>query len=898
MDFSSQPKLSKAEWQSVEEPVPADEQLILKLIIDGYNNVNVRHNNHNSLISIAKLEKSDIIENYLYHKFFKPRVIEAISFRGLPKQITDFKVAEMHLKQLKKSDKIRLDNMSNIDAANPPFEYILLGFAKEMLQLFSPAVRNNRYAFYLYTLIQLRHVTVDKLNAYVLEFIDLIIQVVRDATQLSNIISNSYEFIEKNPHIYKYGDISLYDHQKRLFTVFKNARKQQLQQQQQQQQFRYNQNARLNANISNLVLYIAPTGTGKTLSPIGLSNEYRIIYVCAARHIGIALAKSAISVQKCTAFAFGCETAADIRLHYYSALSYTINKRSGGIGKVDNSVGNKVEIMICDAKSYLVAMYYMLSFNNAANIITYWDEPTIGMDSTNPNNVLHEITHRNWSENKIPNMVLSSATLPSTSELEPVLDDFRMKFDNVVITEINSYDCNKSITLLNKNGYTVCPHLLHEDYDKMLECVEFCQSNKTLLRYFDLSEVVRFIEHMTKAGSLPEHYSADEYFDHSIEKIKMNSIKMYYMDLLKQIERAAWPFIYRSMKDSLRRNMPGERIFEEKDGIHKSISMDGHRAANDSGPAPLKRMNSVFIPAAKPKTPLELAREKSESAGRILLTTVDAHTLTDGPTIYLAEDVDKIGAFYVQQSNIPKDVFDGIMKVIVHNNAVLKSVELLELELEDVIAKDTKSESDKKQSDKKRAEGLSNEARRIDERIDALKSQIQLVTLDPIYIPNTVAHQSIWVSEDKSKTVENAFVPYIDPVSAREIMSLDISDSLKVLLLLGIGVFSFSNDSTYSEIIKKLAYNKQLFIIVASSDYIYGTNYQFCHGFIGKDLLNMTQQKTIQALGRIGRNNIQQEYSARFRDDAIIENLFKRQTENVEAVNMCRILRTDADDDE
>jgi hypothetical protein len=55
----------------------------------------------------------------------------------------------------------------------------------------------------------------------------------------------------------------------------------------------------------------------------------------------------------------------------------------------------------------------------------------------------------------------------------------------------------------------------------------------------------------------------------------------------------------------------------------------------------------------------------------------------------------------------------------------------------------------------------------------------------------------------------------------------------------------------------------------------------------------MTQQKTIQALGRIGRNNIQQEYTARFRDDEIIANLFCANTNNVEAQNMCRLLRTD-----
>jgi len=95
-----------------------------------------------------------------------------------------------------------------------------------------------------------------------------------------------------------------------------------------------------------------------------------------------------------------------------------------------------------------------------------------------------------------------------------------------------------------------------------------------------------------------------------------------------------------------------------------------------------------------------------------------------------------------------------------------------------------------------------------------------------------------------------------------------------------------------------MAFEKRLFMIIASSDYIYGTNYQFCHEVVGKDLVNMSQQKTIQALGRVGRNNIQQEYTVRFRDDGIIYNLFKEQEHNIEAINMCRLLVTDNDDEE
>jgi hypothetical protein len=62
-------------------------------------------------------------------------------------------------------------------------------------------------------------------------------------------------------------------------------------------------------------------------------------------------------------------------------------------------------------------------------------------------------------------------------------------------------------------------------------------------------------------------------------------------------------------------------------------------------------------------------------------------------------------------------------------------------------------------------------------------------------------------------------------------------------------------DNSYVELIKKMAYTRNL-VVIATSDYIYGTNYNFCHGFLGKDLLNMTQQKIIQSIGRIGRGNI------------------------------------------
>jgi len=379
----------------------------------------------------------------------------------------------------------------------------------------------------------------------------------------------------------------------------------------------------------------------------------------------------------------------------------------------------------------------------------------------------------------------------------------------------------------------------------------------------------------------------------------MNSIKLYYIALLKQVDEKRWSFIYKAMKDSLMKR--GSLC--QLQHIKKSTSVDSSSKASNAyeistnetiykmGGA-IARTTSVALPTKKvQEDPIAIMREKSEASGNILITTVDAHTLTDGPTIYLAEDVDKIGKFYMQQSNIPREIFDKLINTIAHNNEVLRILGELTARREDILGEEIKKEN--KMTKMTCNEFYAPAVKKVDEEIEDMQRNLKPVSLDPNYIPNTTLHQEIWVSKNLNHFVKNAFVPSIDPDTVKEIMMLKITDGMKLLILLGIGVFTESSDNAYLEIIKRLAFEKRLFLIIASSDYIYGTNYQFCHGFIGKDLQNMTQQKTIQALGRIGRNNMQQDYTARFRDDDIIANLFCANASNVEAQNMCRLLNTD-----
>jgi hypothetical protein len=294
----------------------------------------------------------------------------------------------------------------------------------------------------------------------------------------------------------------------------------------------------------------------------------------------------------------------------------------------------------------------------------------------------------------------------------------------------------------------------------------------------------------------------------------------------------------------------------------------------------------------------ELSTKTSATSG-ILLTTADAHTLTDGPTIFLTEDVKKIGNFYIQQSNISSIVFQTIIAKISKNNEIAEKIETLESFIREEQSKTFTSDSkthkstgliEKSSSNKdtsassSESDRLTNHTQKMMDEMNRLRGEIRTITLDPIYIPNSKPHQQIWTPT--GEVYENAFLANIDDDTTKMIMSLGIDNNLKVLLLLGIGIFMEKPNIHYMEIMKRLADAQRLFIIIASSDYIYGTNYQFSHGFIGKDLMNMTQQKTLQAMGRIGRNKIQQDYTVRFRDDDMIMKLFKEPEHNIEAINM------------
>jgi len=777
MTYYVQTKLTKIEWEGIEKPLPKKEQDIMHLIKQGYHH-STNTNTNLSLLGHIKIKQTREIDNFLYFEYFKPKV------DALHKYQIGFTVDKIKSNP-SKTDIIRIRNTNTFTDA---YEFMLLGLIKQLCKKSQREGPSAEMVKLYYSLIHLVGRSGDSvitssvvdINVHVLALCYSILE--RYNIPYEYLLRYASSLLENNNYLSDYADNKLYKHQSDIFSACKKVG-------------------------PKLIFYSAPTGTGKTLTPIGLSESYKIIFLCAARHVGLALARAAISMDKKIALAFNCDTPGEIKLHYAAATDYTRDWKSGGIRKVDNSIGDKVEIIICDIKSYISAMHYMLAFHPKEKLITFWDEPTISLDAeASP---LHDIIRTNWRDNKIPTMILSSATLPTRSLLTPICEMYSGIFGGEII-EINSNDTLKSVGILNKENNICMPHTIYKTYEQFKIGLVHCKTKGSLLRYVDIKQIERCLNYCKQTWGITPP-------DIDILAFDMKYLKSVYLDIL--------------------------------DGLMKEQWME------------LQTLDTRIYPST------------------IHIMTSDANTLTSGPTIYLANNVEKVATVLLKQAKLPNTLMKELTQALDYNDKLSIKIEELSKLYEDGIGKD--GEKEKKMTNM----NIKPELLLMKQKIETMQKQYHKIQISDYYIPNRKDHSERW-----NRNHQDIFTSKVDESISEKILKIDdIEDSWKILLLLGVGVFTSHRSIAYMEIMKQMAQDQKLFLIIASSDFIYGTNYQFCHGYIGKDLSGMSQEKMIQSLGRIGRNGGQQTYTARLRDNSLILNLFLPDTSNIEANKMCEL---------
>ena len=198
-------------------------------------------------------------------------------------------------------------------------------------------------------------------------------------------------------------------------------------------------------------------------------------------------------------------------------------------------------------------------------------------------------------------------------------------------------------------------------------------------------------------------------------------------------------------------------------------------------------------------------QKKYEST--IKLTTEDAKTLTDGPTIFLVENVDKIALHYLKASNIKKQELDTIMVDINKNVKIKNEIEKLDKEVQEYNDKLGSVQLDKQHNPNSDVYKFREETKR---KYAELNKKLQRVELDNSFIPNKLDHYNRYHSDGNYNN--RLFTSDISEEIVEEIMLLDIKAGWKILLMLGIGIFKKDNNTTYNEIMKKLAYQQKLYL--------------------------------------------------------------------------------------
>jgi hypothetical protein len=358
-------------------------------------------------------------------------------------------------------------------------------------------------------------------------------------------------------------------------------------------------------------------------------------------------------------------------------------------------------------------------------------------------------------------MVLSSATLPKLHELTETISDFRNKFPGSEVYNIVSHDCKKSIPIINNDGYVVLPHYLADTHEGVVKIAQHCENYLTLLRYFDLKEVASFITFVNKNNFANSKMKLSRHFE-SINELNMTNIKIYYIKLLQNIMQGTWSAIYLHFKSLKIRRIPH----------NDSVDIKGNKII---------------------RTPISPAPTPAPGTAGVYVTTKDAYTLTDGPTIFITNEIEKIAKFCIQQANIPSIMMDEIMKKIEFNNVLNEKMNDLETTLDykkeqsensmknsvserhagGKVQGRTKSTKDCKKLNREGPEEASSgkaDISKLTNEINALRLMIKSATLNDTFIPNKHLHIKKWAD---GMSFESAFTSNIDEHVVNEIMLLN-----------------------------------------------------------------------------------------------------------------------------
>ena len=96
---------------------------------------------------------------------------------------------------------------------------------------------------------------------------------------------------------------------------------------------------------------------------------------------------------------------------------------------------------------------------------------------------------------------------------------YNAKFPNMRVYNIISSDYEKTIPIIDSEGYAVLPHNIFDNYERVLQCITHIDEYKTLLRHFDIKEICKFIVYVHENDLIKSPYKINNYFGGKIDLI-------------------------------------------------------------------------------------------------------------------------------------------------------------------------------------------------------------------------------------------------------------------------------------------------------------------------------------------------------------------------------------------
>ena len=442
--------------------------------------------------------------------------------------------------------------------------------------------------------------------------------------------------------------------------------------------------------------------------------------------------------------------------------------------------------------------------------ILFLDEPTIGADQQDNSITIEVIKVILLAPAKT---ILSSATLPTENELEPIINKFKERHHQANIITVNSKETFIGCEINNLDtNETLLPHNNCKSEKELRYIIGKIKDSIFINRLYTGPILFRIIDKMNEYGI--NSIDLDEYFK-DISRLSQNEIQKIIIQQLENladthnddlIGKVCEPLKHK-LKDEPKKELSESSIWAEDDD-----NIDG--PINDAG--------------------------GKYSKFKYLLTS-DAHKYMGSTLVTVKDPLDF--ANYIQQEllkecpSATKIIKQYIGELSQYNN------DLNKLECAKKTVKSFKKDSDNPGNEE-------NEATRQKELQRLLDSKPELKFPHQLII-NTPKHISEYCSNDKISDKKLIRFPDVSHYP----LDLNIPDWIYQLLFAGVGIYMPSKlPKSYTTFILKLASETKLAFMISDYDISYGSNYPFSHVIITDDGAENHSINTIfQLLGRAGR---------------------------------------------